>query len=168
MQTHTFNLFADYFQFYLQDESAAGDLSDYWTEEAVDRLLAVAPGTIGVGTVRNMTVPVMVQVGRSMDVDLLDAWDHITESSIEIPAGRLVVAGCTDYFPTAARIEVEPGCYRARIFYGDLDTLSDESLEGNDHYKVVLWPGSPCQTQVIKKWPGPKARYQNVDRSDFS
>ena len=39
MQTHRFNLFADYFQFYVQDESVEGDLSDSWTKEAVQRLL---------------------------------------------------------------------------------------------------------------------------------
>jgi hypothetical protein len=56
-QRFEFKLFADYFQFYLQDERAGGDLSESWTQEAVDRLLATAPGTIGVGTVRNMDVP---------------------------------------------------------------------------------------------------------------
>jgi hypothetical protein len=45
-----YKLVADYHQFYLQDESAMGNLSDSWTQEAVDRLLALAPGTIGVGT----------------------------------------------------------------------------------------------------------------------
>jgi hypothetical protein len=47
MQRFEYTLFADYFKFYLQDESADGDLSNSWTQEAVDRLLAVAPGTIG-------------------------------------------------------------------------------------------------------------------------
>ena len=45
-------------QFYLQDESADADVSDAWTAEAVDRLVAIAPETVGVGTVRNMTVHV--------------------------------------------------------------------------------------------------------------
>ena len=57
---HEFTLFADYFQFYLQDEAASGDLSEAWTVDAVDRLLAVSPGVIGIGTVRNMDVPVEV------------------------------------------------------------------------------------------------------------
>ena len=43
-------LFADYFQFYLQDEQALGDLSESSTEQATADLLALAPGTIGVGT----------------------------------------------------------------------------------------------------------------------
>ena len=43
-----FNLFADCFQVYLQDEAIDGDLSESWTDEAVTRLLAAAPGTVGI------------------------------------------------------------------------------------------------------------------------
>ena len=34
------DLFADYFQLYIQDEKVAGNLSDSWTQESVDMLLA--------------------------------------------------------------------------------------------------------------------------------
>jgi len=96
MQKFEYTLFADYFQFYLQDANAEGDLSDNWTPEAVDRFLAVAPGTIGVGTVRNMNVPVVVEViDRQPDSDL-SAWDHVNECTLELPSGRVVIAGCTD------------------------------------------------------------------------
>jgi hypothetical protein len=74
-QRFEFKLFADYFQFYLQDERAGGDLSESWTQEAVDRLLATAPGTIGVGTVRNMNVPVVVEIAEKPPDDDLMAWD---------------------------------------------------------------------------------------------
>ena len=45
--SYRYTLFADYFQFYLQDETVEGDLSDAWTQETVENLLATAPGTIG-------------------------------------------------------------------------------------------------------------------------
>src|SRR5271157_5437345 len=105
MQIRQFRLFADYFQFYLQDERAKGDLSESWTEEAVAQLLALAPGTIGVGTVRNMEVPVDLELDDDLPNDDLNVWDHVNECSIEVPSGRIVVAGCTDYFPDAARVE---------------------------------------------------------------
>jgi hypothetical protein len=65
MSSYRYILFADYFQFYLQDEKVDGNLSDAWTEQAVQDLLAIAPGTIGVGTVRNMDVPVEVELLQS-------------------------------------------------------------------------------------------------------
>lgn len=131
-----YKLFADYFQFYLQDESAIGDLSDSWTQEAVDRLLAIAPGTIGVGTVRNMTVPVAVELSDAEPTEDSANWDHVNECNLEVQSGRIVVAGCTDYFPEAARIDLPPGSYRARIYYGNLDatvlmaTITTKSCSG--------------------------------------
>ena len=148
---HKLSLFADYFQFYLQDEAASGDLSDSWSQEAVDRLLALAPGTIGVGTVRNMDVPVMLQLLAAAPPLDLDAWDHVNECSIDVPSGRLVVAGCTDYFPDAFRLAVAPGSYRARISYGDLDDLSEDGLDGNDCYRVQLWPAAPEPIRIVKR-----------------
>lgn len=151
MQRFQYKLFADYFQFYLQDESAKGDLSESWDKEAVDRLLAVAPGTIGVGTVRNMNVPVVVEISDREPDDDLSFWDHVNECTIEVSSGRIAIAGCTDYFPDAARIELVPGPYRARIYYGSLSSLSADGLDGNDHYRVVLWGAAPGPVQVLKK-----------------
>ena len=150
-QRFEFKLFADYFQFYLQDESAHGDLSESWTPEAVERLLAIAPGTIGVGTVRNMVVPVLVEVGDGPSAEDFGQWDQINECSIDVPSGRLVIAGCTDYFPDAARIEVPPGSNRAQLCYGNLNSLSANGLEGDDHYRIVLWRAAPAALKIIKQ-----------------
>src|SRR6476620_8992808 len=120
-----YEIFADYHQFYLQDDDQSfGDLSQAWTEEATDRLLAVAPHVIGVGTVRNVKVPVSVTVHESPPQITEDEWDQITTASLQIDTGRIVVAGCTDYYPEAARIEVKPGVYEAIVCYAKLASLS--------------------------------------------
>jgi hypothetical protein len=145
------SLFADYFQFYVQDEAAVGDLSQSWGEEATSRLLAIAPGTIGIGTVRNMDVPVVIEIhDREPDDDFSD-WDHVVEAALEVTSGRIVAAGCSDYFPDAKRIEIRSGSYRVRVSYGALDTLSKDGLSGEDHYRVQLWPGSPAAVRVLKQ-----------------
>jgi len=150
---YNFELFADYFQFYLQDEQSAGDLSNSWTEQAVSDMLAVAPGIIGVGTARNLTVPVEVEVLTSEPTNNFDEWDHVTEASLEIPSGRIIIAGCTDYLPDAARIIVEPGTYRTRIYYGALDSVDESRLEGDDYYKVVLCLDTKvAEPKVLKRW----------------
>jgi hypothetical protein len=145
MPRYEFDLFADYFQFFLQDEEAEGDLSCSWTDEAIESGAALAPGTIGVGTARNMTVPVTIEVCDSAPDESFNEWDKVYECSIDVPSGKIVVAGCTDYWPDAARIEVAPGPYRARVYQGALDKLSENGLEGDDHYKVVLWPAALVQ-----------------------
>ena len=153
MRSFEFSLFADYFQFYLQDEDAIGDLSESWTEEAIARLLAVAPGTIGVGTVRNIHVPVTVEIHDREPDDDSSQWDQVVEAELNVPSGRIVIAGCTDCFPDAKRIEIFPGSYRARVSYGSLGTaLSGDAVSGEDYYRVQLWLGPPTPVRVLKRW----------------
>jgi hypothetical protein len=157
MTVHSYTLFADYFQFYLQDEASEGDLAEAWTDEAVADFLALAPGVVGVGTVRNMDVPVTLEVASTPPSTSFMTWDHVTECDLDVPSGRIVIAGCTDYFPDAARIAVDPGNYRVRIFYGGFETLSEDGLDGKDHYKLVLWKAPPAGRQVLKRHaPFPK------------
>jgi len=79
MRRFEYKLFADYHHFYLQDECVKGDLSESWTQEAVDRLLAVAPGTIGVFTVRNLVVPVVVEVTDTAPDEDTTRWEQVNE-----------------------------------------------------------------------------------------
>jgi hypothetical protein len=72
------------------------------------------------------------------------------ECSIDVASGRIVVAGCTDYFADAARLQVAPGIYRLRAQYGGLNTVSEDGLSGGDHYSVLLWPGTATDPIVLK------------------
>ncbi|QOZ34784.1 hypothetical protein [Bradyrhizobium sp. CCBAU 53421] len=154
MQSFKLSLFADYFQFYIQDEPADGNLSEAWTPETTDRLLATAPGTVGIGTVRNMDVPVGVEIlDAEPDADFTK-WDHVVEASLDVASGRIVIAGCTDYFPDAQRIEVAPGSYRVRVSYGALDTSSANGLERDDHYRLQLWQAPAIEVRVLKERRG--------------
>lgn len=151
MKKYNLNLFADYFQFYIQDEKADGDLSEAWNDEATKNMIALAPGTIGVGTARNMDVPVEITISDNEPKNNYDEYDKINECSIEIKSGKLVIAGCTDYFADAKRIEINPGIYKARIFYKNLDKLSEDGLEGEDQYYIVLWKHDKAEPLKIIK-----------------
>ena len=136
------SIFADYFQFYVEDDARAADVvdvTDVWSAEAFDRQLAAIAHGIAVGTSRNMTVPVIIEVTSGPPADDPSA-ELVTESSVDVESGRLVVLGCTDYAPDAVRIDVVPGRYRARVFYYDQEKLSADALDGDDRYRVVLWP----------------------------
>jgi hypothetical protein len=151
MRSLELSLFADYFQIYIQDESASGDLSESWNDEATARLLAVAPGAIGIGTVRNMDVPVVVEIHDQEPANGLSDCDHVVEAELKVSSGRIVAAGCTDYFPDARRVELSPGNYRVRVSYGALGSVSEDGLSGEDHYRVQLWLGPPTPVRVLKQ-----------------
>jgi hypothetical protein len=114
-------------------------------------LLAIAPGATGIGTVRNMVVPVTAEIHDHEPGDDFSEWDYVVEASLEVTSGRTVIAGCTDYFPGAMRIPVLRGIHRVRVSYGGLDTLSADGLEGGDHYRVQLWPAGPIAVRILKQ-----------------
>lgn len=140
-KTIELELFADYFQFYLQDDDIKkGNLEDAWTLEAVGRLLAIAPFTVVVGTVRNMNVPVRIFLLNYTPKLEFDNYDLVNLCSLETETGKIVIAGCTDYFPEALRINVPRGLYGVLVGYGNLDKLSEDELDGDDFYDVHIFP----------------------------
>ena len=152
MSLHNFSLFADYFQFYIQDESVGGSLADAWNEDAFNRMLAIAPGIVAVGTLRNTNVPVSIEILDSSPHLDLDDWDHLVECAILIKNNSIVVAGCTDYVPEAARIDIAPGTYRVRVGYAGLTTESADILTGNDRYVLQLWQAAAIEPRVLKQY----------------
>jgi hypothetical protein len=130
----------DYRQFVLKDEESKNDFADLWDKESIANMMAVRPDVIGVRTRRVTSVPVTVEVlEEPLTLDNTVAWDHVNECTIQLPSGKLVVMGVTDYFPSAKRIVVAPGKYGVRIFYGNLDSVSYDAIDGEDFYRVELW-----------------------------
>ncbi|WP_019699818.1 hypothetical protein [Paracidovorax oryzae] len=151
-RTHHLRLLADYHQFILQDEAAEGDLSSAWDQAAVHRMLAVAPGIVGCGTVRNMQVPVTLELWDAEPPADFEHFDHVVEASLAVATGTLVVAGCTDYLPDAARFALVLGVYRVRLSAAGLGSLSEDGLEGEDWYRVQMWPGAEAAPVVVKQY----------------
>lgn len=159
-------VFADYRQVYLEDcavhdartrppgrdlpafdEKAFAEAIATWVDvvlspEAHARHLGVAHGTLCILTARNFTVPLDIEIRpvplpRPQDVA---AWDHIVEASLDLPSGCLLVRGATDGLEEHGTIAVAPGMYRARVSYGGITTVSEDRLDGEDRYRVALWP----------------------------
>jgi hypothetical protein len=158
MSRHELELFADYHQFYLRDEAAKGDLSDAWTPQAMAANVALAPSTVGVGTARNTDVPVVVEVLPTAPPLDLTLWDHVVECDLAVTSGKLVIAGCTDYFPTAHSISASKGNYRVRVLFAGLGTLSSDGLDGGDRYELQLWPSPAAGLQILKQDATPNGR----------
>lgn len=133
-----FEIFADYHQFYLEDETSPHRTDLVWTKESVEQMLGVGEKLIAVGTARNDTVPVSVEFHDSEPILESEKYSRINECSLEVTSNKLILSGCTDYLPDAPRIEVKPATYRVRLLYGNLETVKDE-FEGNDFYVLQLW-----------------------------
>ena len=114
-------------------------------------MLAVADGVVGFGTLRNMQVGVTLEMLDEPPASDTAGFDHVVEGSLDARSGTLVVAGCTDYFPDAARFALAPGTYQVRLSISGADTLSEDGLEGEDHYLVQLWQAPLAEPAVLKQ-----------------
>lgn len=148
---HRFTLFADYSQFYIACESwLESDDAARWTPQDTALGLSAVPGCLAIATARAMDVPVVITVHAKAAVTDLAAWDHVAEHDITLTTANLIVAGCTDYAPDAARISLAPGLWRARVSFGGLATISDDGLDGDDRYQIDLWPAAPSAPICLK------------------
>ena len=148
----TFDIFADYFQFVLMDANCKDDFGAVWTEQTLERMLAVGGTSACPGTLRNVNVPVEVNVHASEPFVDLAGYDHAVSASLQLPSGQLVVMGCTDYLPEASRVELLPGSYQLLYLAAGVESITYESDPADDRYIVHLWPGSPRKPVLLKHW----------------
>lgn len=151
-------LFADYYQIHLFDEGSVTDLGEVWTEEAMADQLAVAGDAVAIGTAVNVFVRVAIEVLDRAPADDSADFDHVVEGSVEIRSGRLVVMGCTDFEPDAARFPVPAGWLRVRVAKSNLEVAnrlgidSDEDAATTERIRVQVWPAAPTPLVVLKQW----------------
>jgi hypothetical protein len=157
---HHFEVFADYRQVYLEDCRLHEELTrlegrdpqirlqeiDAWVAAVLSpaaqaRHLGLARGTLCILTARNCTVPLDVEIqAAAPDPDEFAGWDHVVEAGLDLPSGCILIRGATDGLAVGRPIDVVPGIYRVRVYYGGISTVSEDRLEGEDHYRVALWP----------------------------
>ena len=81
----------------------------------------------------------------------MDDWDQVSQCSIRIQTGHIIIAGCTDYFHDAKRIPVSLSTYQALVCYKGLNTISVDGLVGDDTYQIYLFPGDEIDVVTLKK-----------------
>jgi len=130
-------VYAEYSQFYLSDDDILADTASpaFWSQDALQRRLAVAPpGLIGVGTATYDDVAVSLDVVDLSPGDDFDGWDQVVEASLQLNSGQLKIAGPLPHAPDVSfRVNVVPGTYRVRVYYGGL------RVPGAEHYHIVMW-----------------------------
>jgi hypothetical protein len=125
--------------------------------------LAVTEDALAIGTAVNVTVAVSVHVLAEPPGDESDDFDHVVEASLNLTSGRLVVLGCTDYLPDAARFDMPAGWTRIRgsrrnlaaAVHADID--SGEAPETTEQLRLQAWPAPYAQPHIIKRWANPEA-----------
>ena len=122
-----------------------------WNDDDVRARAKVTEHVFVVCPVRNMDVPVTLEIHDSEPPLNTAEWDHVVLASIRVPSGKLEVHECTG--SSQAVLSVEPGTYRIRAHYKGLESLSENGLKGCDAYKIVVWRDIATPLTVIKNHP---------------
>lgn len=156
---HHITIFADNFQFMLQDLLEDCEFPEDWNDSLLTRLFSCGNKIIGIGTVRDLDCDLTLEVyADRMDERLqqqdpeMNQYDHVAQCNIEIPSGKLLVTGCTTNLEDCTKIEVIPGQYGVRIFWSNLSNTDALGFEGDDTYLVQLWPDTHFDEAILKFW----------------
>jgi hypothetical protein len=145
-------VFADYHQFYVVDGGTHWDAPEDWSDEDLSNGAKVADQVVVVCPARNTHVPVEVEVfEESQEVDL-EGIDHAITCSLHLPTGRLQIQECTG--PERLCVSIPKGQYVVHVLFGGLSKISESGLEGEDFYRVLLWPSGKQPLKVLKQWAG--------------
>ena len=150
MKKH-YEIFADYHQFYLWDHGESPEPPIDYDDDDIKRRIKAAPFVVVIQPERNMNVQVTIEVRDTAPIDDFDAWDHVAEASLDLPSGRLEIHECTG--GSIDILDLPPGPYRIRSHHAGFATLSQDRLEGNDHYTLSLWPAPLTPIKVLKQYP---------------
>lgn len=145
-----YEIFANYHQFYLMDADKYSNAPLDYTNEDIRRRIKAEKYIVVIQPERNMTVPVDLEIFDSAPDEDFENWDHIAEASLDLPSGKLQIEECCG--ETKDIIVLPSGSYRIRASYGDLDKLSYDGLEGEDHYKIVMWQAAFENVKILKQY----------------
>jgi TonB family protein len=101
----------------------------------------------------NFKTPMLVEVRQHEPGDDRQEWDHEVDLDLDIPSGVLLFEGSGG--SGIQRIKVPPGRYRARVSGRGFVALGFAGANGNDSYRLRLWPRQEDTEPVLhKSWPG--------------
>ncbi len=156
---HQISVFADNFQFQLQDQVEDCDYPEHWNDALLMQLYVCGHKIVGIGTVRDQDIDLCLEVydQKMPDEDLekepeLADYDHAAQCNIEIPSGKLLITGCTSDYEDAIKLALPAKHYGVRMFWANLDSTDELGFEGDDRYLIQLWPDTFFEEGVIKLW----------------
>jgi len=145
-------VFADYHQFYLADGGTQWLAPEDWSDNDLQNGGKVTDSVVAVAPARNMNVPVEVEVFTEAQAIELQESDHAFSCSLRLPTGHLQLHECTG--PERLYLSVPQGQYEVVALFSGLARITDDGLEGEDSYRIMLWPGARRDFKVLRQWAG--------------
>jgi hypothetical protein len=151
---------ADYSQIYIcsaaEDETAAGaELAALCDATESGRFVGVRPGLIDLLTPGqwNFRTPLRLEVWSAEPPDDRSRWDHEVDVDLDVPDGRMSFQPSGGGTPHWA--DIPAGTYRVRVSGRGFTELGHAGADGDDSYRLRLWPRDQDKTPILRKrWQG--------------
>lgn len=123
---------------FFSDDDVQLDAGALWKGISPGQMLVADDGVLSVRAVPDSYVRVLVDV-REAEPERAEAeFSMLGSCLLDVPSGRIVIAGSAELYPDAARIPVRPALYRVAVYAGSLDTIYGGLRHSQNCLKVVL------------------------------
>lgn len=129
---------SDYYQFYIHDKDHSDTSVHLWDEQEVKQMISISNYSVGIGTYRSDIIPVEIEIKKEFSINEYKNYDRINKCDLNIESGNFIVRGVTDYLPSSKVFSINKGIYALNVLYFGKSTISDDELEGEDHYKLII------------------------------
>ena len=136
---HHFEIFADYYQIFIEDMDNCIQREVNWSDKQIMAKLYTYENGFIIGTVRNLDVPLTIEVYPEKPNVNVEAFDHLNLTCFEVTGDGIFISGTTDYVADFHKLQLSKGHYGAYVGHKGLSSISEDGLEGDDAYFVWLW-----------------------------
>ncbi len=153
-EVYKLHFYTQYNQFYIVDKDASLDTAstDLWPDDAVSERLGIVEGIIGVYTECYGPVKGELEILDEPGRGEYKKYDHVVEGGIDVVSGVLQIQDCPNS-SVQLELKVNPGQYRVRVYSSNLASVQGD--EGDDYYKIEIWPEKKGITRKVLKQYNP-------------
>ena len=155
---YKFDFVTSYSQFYLTSDHGDKSIEDNTSypddNDLEDRLYIEEKFiTIYAGSYGHIRGELFVLDKANPNIEY-ELYDHVAEGGLDVETGELQILHC----PTSAvefKVKVKPGIYRVRVLFSKLYTNQLDEFEGDDRYRIEVWPDNNIEKKVLKRYKLP-------------
>jgi hypothetical protein len=152
--TYKLDFHTSYNQFYLSSDQCSSLTNEpaNWIEEGYHERLFILKNMLVIFTGSYGHIKGELHIEDKPDNKIkYDKYDHIVEGGLEVRSGILQIFDCPNS-KVQFQVKLTPGIYRVRVYSSNLVNTDIDEDEGNDHYKIELWPDKNIKRTVLKQY----------------